>query len=169
MSKGLHFWHREKCLVWEQNMHVCVCWCRSDSCSISSNHWCEHHHSKCMGRIALFVMLFVKCHSDTKPDCNKRGRHLYMWDKRDRCWAEYRMSSEGETNERGRRERGRERRKGRERYEASGVSGSVFSVESVVWVSGGKQSVAVPAGNTANASQQMKMNALNLSPAKTTP
>lgn len=33
----------------------------------------------------------------------------------------------------------------------------------------GEKSIAVPTGNTANASQQMKMNALNLSAAKSTP
>lgn len=61
----------------------------------------------------LFVALFVKCHGDTEPDCNKRGRHLYMWDERDRCRAACRMRSEGEANERGQRESDREG--GRER------------------------------------------------------
>lgn len=59
-----------------------------------------------------------------------------------------------------------ERERENERFK---VSGSVFSVESVSESRGGKQSVAVPAGNKANASQQMKMNAFNLSAAKTTP
>lgn len=57
---------------------------------------------------------------------NTRQRHFYIWDKRDRRWAEYRIRSEDETDEIGQRE-------------SECVSGSVFSVILVAWVSRGKQ------------------------------
>lgn len=75
------------------------------------------------------------------------------------------MRSERETNE-----RGHTKRKERERGRDEAVCVWLRLQRRIGGLSlGGEQSVAVPAGNTANASQQMKMNALNLSAAKTTP
>lgn len=85
-------------------MHVCVLW--KQLASEPSLVWTSPFNV--LGRDSCAVVRSVKCHSDIKPDCNERRRHLHMWGKRDGGWTECRMRNQPETNERGHRERERD-------------------------------------------------------------